>query len=409
MQTITQLAMLRQNLLSSSVTNNNKNAKVINNEKAIMQYFNKIYDSLVNNNPYKVVLAMAQFGEFIQREYPNGLPNDDTIADFLKLFSQFELPDLSTLKSIQLIINSILTNDKRFASTSGIRKGLDGFKEMLDDVKVSGALSNTQEKNKDTIKEFIEKDFVPNTPLRKGLEKSIRQIRVSASETFIEENKYIANSYVDKASEMCDDYFSDPHKFKYDLVLMSIDANQDIDLDHLNEISQKNNDSPILIKKADAISVYGFSNGKWQETSDLVSHSFEHLKFPQINAISVVKATEITKEMHQEIKKGHTQSKSQVFYDQMCHETQSTAKQLPSRFQDGLQKVLLWLEAIYEKVCKKKKVRASPEIVNRTGRWAWGTKTHVGDIHETLLHHKKDLTEEPTANDNPQVDNDLKN
>lgn len=91
----------------------------------------------------------------------------------------------------------------------------------------------------------------------------------------------------------------------YDLILVSIDMNQEIDSEKMQSISQKSG-LPILIRRGNDIYIYGmFSQAKGWALTQLDSEVFRQLTFP--SEASVIHREIITSEMYQEIEKkmGH--------------------------------------------------------------------------------------------------------
>jgi len=278
---------------------------LIAQKNAISNFFDKISKCLTENNPYAAVLALAQFGEFLEKTCsPNGSLAKVPMQNFLSTFGLKNLVNLEILKKITECIK-----DKANEANS-IAKGVDAFKYLIGTVKAKSLVEIKLDKEGGDyakLNKFIWDDFIPKTSVRMELENSIEQVHIAASETLVNENKQIANDYTNKVNEKCDKYFSDPDKF---------------------------------VKVVD--------------------------------------------------KDNNNKTKSEIFYNEMCSETETAAKKLPSRFQDGLQKILLFLAKLFP--CVKKQDRAA---------YKWSAKTHVADIHETLLHHKIDLTKEQPVKNSP--------
>lgn len=91
--------------------------------------------------------------------------------------------------------------------------------------------------------------------------------------------------------------------YGYDIVLLSIDPNQTLNINELNNITKENNGKPILIKQGNQISIYGFTKGEWKLTQ--LDHSvFNKFTFPEnVNETRLVTEADVTYEIYNEIAK----------------------------------------------------------------------------------------------------------
>lgn len=101
-----------------------------------------------------------------------------------------------------------------------------------------------------------------------------------------------------------------------DFVLLSISPEEKVDPDKLRAISEKNHETPVLIKKGSKIYLYGFSD-TWNIT-ELDSKPFRNISFPETTDETwILDSSDVKKEMSEEItsKKAHDLLSGEMFSD----------------------------------------------------------------------------------------------